>query len=201
MVKVWMPEKITAHAWEQAQVCSGQWPSLPVLPPKGRDLERGRFPCTRGPRRKAKASLGSPGPGFPATFRKVSPGVRGAWRSLRPASLDVSCAQKGGGGGHGCMWVFKALMKNISPQLSWEDAHSLCHVFYLQILQGGPRQVCSCEYGRQSLFLYYCFLITVVFSARTTVNLLWPHPVVSIFQALLSECLGRTNLAEFRAFV
>ena len=134
----------------------GRWPSLPISPPKVRDLERGGFPSTSGPRRKAKAWLGTSGPHSPASSRKASPGERAAWGSLWPTSLDVSYAQQGGGGhGRGC--VFKALMKNVSPQLSSKDAHSLCHVLHLQTLQGGPKQAHSVSVQNRP---YSCTIIS-----------------------------------------
>ena len=55
-------------------------------------------------------------------------------------------------------------------------SHSWDHI------QGGQKQVYSCEYAKHSLFLYY-LLIIVSLSIRTTINLLLPHPVIcSLFR-------------------
>lgn len=91
-----------------------------------------------------------PPPGKPVLGRGPPGGPCGPppWMSAMPS-------REGGGHGRGC--VFKALMKNVSPQLSSKDAHSLCHVLHLQTLQGRPKQAHSVSVQNRP---YSCTIIS-----------------------------------------
>ena len=54
-------------------------------------------------------------------------------------------------------------------------------------IQGGPK-VGLQLYVKDSLFLYYYLLIIVLFSMQTTLNLLFPHPVVPHFDFYQLGC-------------